>query len=867
MEASLIRSAVWAFLAIACFTQTSLLVLFTVKHVQRHRELQLSYRELTLRSSRLLLSCGSENRTRGLNQKQAHNHERFDRDVLPSPYLQRLIEEQEEMLARHCSNETKLCLPGPKGDRGPTGTKGSAGGLGSGGVGGQKGALGTVGDPGPKGATGYQGPEGPRGDPGERGPPGSQGHPGSQGVKGQTGVKGARGAAGPRGQAGAKGDLGAPGARGETGVKGQSGSKGDVGPAGPVGAKGERGAKGASGHVEGSNCSCFSKPKPHGPFPVVQQTFRGSDVILNCPVIGSPAPDVTWSRDAPLPATSEIVRGQLIVRGVTPSDFGQYTCTASNIMGTTSVLMHLSPADLNCSFEGPGGFCAWTQGHRDHLDWNLGTGTTWGNLTTRPPPLTDHTLGTDSGHYAYVDSREGGDGDTADLESPLLLHLASPVCLSFWSAMRGVVEGVRSLAVVVRSSSRRETVVWSQSGDQGQGWHEVKVSVTPDSSGQMQIVFRVTRGQGVDAVVAIDDIVVIPGMCLDPPGAVSCDFEGALCGWENSGSWLWTLRQGDAGKPSSGLTADHNGNSSAYYAYADSKLVGSTARLVSPVFDTSSRVCVQFWWYLMGDATSGSRLTLKVKNPDGAERAVWRRAGGQERGGGGGQQWHQARITLSQGSSPSRLVLEARREHDTTTTTTTTTTNSDHLASDVAVDDVSVTSGACIQKGLGCDFEQLSLCTWQQSTTDDQDWVLQVAEEGGQNGAPGCDHTLQTGEGHYMSVSKDSASNDPAQAVMVSGLLSRSNNYCLSLWYVIPSATSGRVLVSRQVFGTTTGTLGTIAFSPGDEDGGERWQHVNFTVPRYWTDYNIAITADMGRSSGPPMVLDDISLTAGAGCQ
>jgi hypothetical protein len=48
--------------------------------------------------------------------------------------------------------------------------------------------------------------------------------------------------------------------------------------------------------------------------------------------------------------------------------------------------------------------------------------------------------------------------------------------------------------------------------------------------------------------------------------------------------------------------------------------------------------------------------------------------------------------------------------------------------------------------GLGCDFEELDLCTWtQEKHNDDFDWEVQVASAGGLTGGPTVDHTFQTG--------------------------------------------------------------------------------------------------------------------------
>ena len=58
MDNSTVRAAICSVLAVACVIQTSLIVIFTVTHVQQQRQLQMSYDNLTQRARRLLLSCG-----------------------------------------------------------------------------------------------------------------------------------------------------------------------------------------------------------------------------------------------------------------------------------------------------------------------------------------------------------------------------------------------------------------------------------------------------------------------------------------------------------------------------------------------------------------------------------------------------------------------------------------------------------------------------------------------------------------------------------------------------------------------------------------------------------------------------------------
>ena len=82
----------------------------------------------------------------------------------------------QSMFKIFCVKDAKLCLPGPKGEKGSTGVQGLRGPQGSPGTKGSKGSVG------PKG---NQGTKGIRGDPGKTGP---RGPPGLNGKKGQKGI-------------------------------------------------------------------------------------------------------------------------------------------------------------------------------------------------------------------------------------------------------------------------------------------------------------------------------------------------------------------------------------------------------------------------------------------------------------------------------------------------------------------------------------------------------------------------------------------------------------------------------------------------------------------------------------------------------
>nr|KAG5689549.1 hypothetical protein BaRGS_022052 [Batillaria attramentaria] len=91
-----------------------------------------------------------------------------------------------------------------------------------------------------------------------------------------------------------------------------------------------------------------------------------------------------------------------------------------------------SPTIYDCNFESD--LCKWQQAHDDKFDWTRTQGPT-GTVSTGP--TNDHTLGTGSGWYIYIEtSSPRHPNDTARLVSPQISDNAAR-CLSFYYHMYG----------------------------------------------------------------------------------------------------------------------------------------------------------------------------------------------------------------------------------------------------------------------------------------------------------------------------------------------------------------------------------------------------------------------------------------------
>ncbi|XP_046575286.1 collagen alpha-1(XXVII) chain-like [Haliotis rubra] len=276
---------------------------------------------------------------------------------------------------KYCSNDSKICLPGPKGEQGDAGVKGGRGLVGEKGDTGVKGEPGIQSPPGPKGDPGYPGSPGPKGEAGTDGISGPKGEVGSKGNIGLTGLTGLKGEPGPYGPAGPQGPKGEAGPKGDLGV---AGPKGDVGPAGAKGDTGDIGLQGVQGPMGLSSppsaacCMNLTEPSFHAQSGSITVT-EGSPVVLGCDPIGYPPPHVTWTPDLSTldPSRFSLKDYDLTISNVTVGDQGAYTCTSSNVFGTEQkvillqVLRHIKvtsgyvnhtvhegePVMLECTFD------------------------------------------------------------------------------------------------------------------------------------------------------------------------------------------------------------------------------------------------------------------------------------------------------------------------------------------------------------------------------------------------------------------------------------------------------------------------------------------------------------------------------------
>ncbi|GFN85246.1 MAM and LDL-receptor class a domain-containing protein 1-like [Plakobranchus ocellatus] len=314
-------------------------------------------------------------------------------------------------------------------------------------------------------------------------------------------------------------------------------------------------------------------------------------------------------------------------------------------------------------------------------------------------------------------------------------------CFTFWYHMVGT--GIGSLNIVLGVSPTQNTTLWTLSGPQENKWSSAQVPIiSPKSS--FFIFIEGVRGSDYHGDIAVDDVgyhntlcaafpasagvnysTIAPVTATPPPtGSIACHFDRDFCNWkqETSGDVFdWQRQASRADDTPTGPTRDHSGvGSFAFIDSSDPRKEGDTAILTSPVL--SGDQCVTFWYFMWGDHVR----SLKVYQGPNKASLIWVRTGSQ------GKAWTDARIHLAGGQSS--YQIEA--------------TVGTGARGDIAIDDISVAPGNCLQSSQGvpiatCDFEK-DLCNYKQESSDAFNWTRHNGRTASSNTGPSVDHTYGT---------------------------------------------------------------------------------------------------------------------------
>jgi len=334
------------------------------------------------------------------------------------------------------------------------------------------------------------------------------------------------------------------------------------------------------------------------------------------------------------------------------------------------------------SFES--GLGAWSQGSGDDFDWTRNSGGTPSN-GTGPSAAADGTW------YVYVEaSSPNFPTRTTILESPCfnLTSLSSPE-FSFQYQMTG--NAVGTLLVQASTDGTNFFTIGTLSGAQGTAWGTETINMSAYSGqSEVRIRFQATTGTAWQGDIAVDDIQMASGGTGGGPTCgntissfpYSESFESGIGAWSQvSGDDLdWT--RDASGTPSTG-TGPTTGADGSWYMYIEASGNGTgypnkTAVFQSPCFDLSgvSSPTLNFSYHMYSSGAASDVGTLLVQgSADGTNFTTLATISGSQ-----GNAWNSQSVDLSAFAGATAII----RFQGTTAAT---------WRGDIAIDDVSVTSG------------------------------------------------------------------------------------------------------------------------------------------------------------------------------
>ncbi|XP_035827620.1 MAM and LDL-receptor class A domain-containing protein 2-like [Aplysia californica] len=504
------------------------------------------------------------------------------------------------------------------------------------------------------------------------------------------------------------------------------------------------------------------------------------------------------------------------------------------------------PSLRECTFDF--GFCDLVQETNDDFDWSLGSRLTASSGTG---PSTDHTFGSSSGQYAYIDVSGKTQNQTAVLKTKTY-HLYS-ACLTFWYHMYG--SDIGALRVYKKLGNYSRSQIWHLEGDQGNTWNRATVKVYGRSS-PLEFQFEGVVGKSYKGNIGIDDISVEYGSC---PSPANCNFDNGFCGFVNvqgSDKFDWELNRGPTGSLQTGPQVDHTrGTSLGTYTFIEtsrSLRLGDNAILKSdPVQFSGSTSCLEFWYNMYG-AGIGNLTVYTRSSSSNVTNKKW------DLGGDQGNSWKIARVALTE-SSPFEIMFEA--------------TYGGNYTGDIAIDDVRTFGYRCPTvytprpttpqstlasyppTSLNCDFEE-GFCLWKQSKTDDIDWYTRSGQFTQLSGPP-SDHTHEDASGHYIYVRGTGQGTNIAMLESPTVAIS-SGGICFKFWYFMYGTTvDGLSIYAKSSYGIRE-LLWTRFGTRGPE-----WKFAQVHVQDMNGDTHVVIQGSGGSSFTSIIAVDDVSMNQG----
>ncbi|UJR31098.1 hypothetical protein I4U23_018606, partial [Adineta vaga] len=502
----------------------------------------------------------------------------------------------------------------------------------------------------------------------------------------------------------------------------------------------------------------------------------------------------------------------------------------------------------SCTFE-DGTFCGfYNTKEEDNFDWTLNQGETFSENTG---PIIDHTTGTSAGYYAYIESSLPQKlGDKAWLVSEVV-ESPKGACLDFWYHMKGDTTG--NLTVLHRIMDKQPTILWSKEGDQGDLWLNAKVDL-PVTNDHYDFIFEGVVGDGHESDIALDDISLAQaGTCAflasttqapvtPQTAAYECDFEdGSFCDWQVETDQKWIVSSGQTAVYGKAPLIDHTRqNIHGKYAYVPIEGNGGPVYFATLGIRSLPRgvtFCLDFWYQSFISSTT--MLNVYMQNGTSKADFLWSRPGTTVR-----DQWTHTSINLGTIHGAAHITISAVVVPSST--------------GYVALDDLKILNGVCPSPRV-CDFEDASICGYQNDATADFSWSRHRGSTTSSVTGATNDHTYGTGIGYYMYIETSSPQKQGDKARLITPEYKvAAGGSCLQFFYHMWGASTGALNVYLKVGQTLEGR--PLWALSGDQ--GNLWRPARATI-KTTGKFQVVFEGVVGPGFTGDISIDDVSISSG----
>ncbi|XP_022807962.1 uncharacterized protein LOC111344964 [Stylophora pistillata] len=416
--------------------------------------------------------------------------------------------------------------------------------------------------------------------------------------------------------------------------------------------------------------------------------------------------------------------------------------------------------------------------------------------------------------------------------------------LTFFYSMYG--RAIESLSVYVKDQMGKELRVWSRHGGKlSSSWTEG--CTTLNYSGSYQVIIEGMAGVSYTADIAIDDINFSTNLtCVSPENITpvgafeaNCTFDEGYCGWRNlhADQMDWIPRRGRTPSTGTGPTEDHTGGGRYIHIEASHPAKQNQfAELLSPFI--SGPKCLHFFYHMYGLHIERLDILMRVAGQQ-HNHLIWQKTGNQ------GNQWRKAVVDIPH-MGEFQVTLKG--------------VVGQSYQGDIAVDDVVLTDGLCINQTenssdqLGnCNFDS-HFCFWKPDVKANFQWSIGRSTPSVQTG-PRADHTSGFGKFIYIEASAPRRRGDTARlkSPWMQG------PQCMTFYYHMFGSTMSCVVIYVQNHNETR--IKPVWLQ--SEDRGDQWIREQISLNETG-QYKVVIDGIRGRSYFGDAALDDLTFQRGA---